>query len=65
MDADRGELRGRDPGGEEVDAAADVLRHAEGSCEGVDGAGGVREDREARDAEVLADGADVICMNSC
>jgi len=43
-----------------VDSAADVLRHAQGGGEGVDGAGGVGEDGEFGDLEGLADGVDVI-----
>ena len=44
-----------------MDPAADVLGHAEGGCEAVDCAGGVREDGELVDLEGLADCVDVVC----
>ena len=58
--ADGGHLAWWDPGREEVHAPADVVRHAQGRREGVDGAGGVGEEGEAGDVEVLADGEDVV-----
>lgn len=60
MPSENVELGRRNPGGEEVDAATDVLWHAEGSGKGVDGASGVSQDGEFGDFKGLADSVYII-----
>lgn len=48
-------LGGRDPGREQVNLASNVLRHTEGCCEGVNGAGRVGENGKFCNFECRAD----------
>lgn len=60
LPAENVELGRRNPGREKVDAASDVLWHAKGSSEGVDGACGVSQNGEFGDFKSLADGVYII-----